>query len=90
MSNTVFHPVQNERDIHNLPEAVVLRAYEVYCHLYGQHPAMVNITTGCRDGFSVGEIIAFLYARSFPKEQWRDLVDAAFERLKMSVGGSTP
>ena len=65
------HPVQsvNVRGNCKLPQAVTLRAYEVYCHIHGKQEAMV--TKGCRGGFHVGEIISFLYARSFPKEEWK-------------------
>lgn len=55
---------------------VTLRAYEVYCHVYAEQEAMV--TGGCRGGFSIGELVAFLYARSFPKDEWRVRVDEAF------------
>lgn len=30
----------------------------------------------------VGELIAFLYARSFPKNEWRDRVNEAFEGME--------
>jgi len=53
-----------------------MAAYEVYSHIYGPQEAMV--TGGCRGGFGTGELIAYLYARSFPKEQWRARVDEAF------------
>lgn len=36
------------------------------------------VTGDCRGGFSTGELIAFLYAHSFPKEQWSERVDEAF------------
>lgn len=78
--STVFHPVQTNRPPSSMPESVVMLAYEVYCHVYGAQPAMVNVATGCRGGFSSGELIAFLYARSFPKEEWRRRVDEAFVR----------
>lgn len=58
------------------PRAVTMRAYEVYCHVYAPQEAMV--TGGCRGGFGVGELIAFLYAHSFPKEEWKRRVDEAF------------
>lgn len=73
------HPVQNHRKFAYAPQTVTLRAYEVYCHLYGAQQAMV--VDGCRGGFSVGEIIAFLYAHSFPKEEWRARVDEAFQGM---------
>jgi hypothetical protein len=74
---TVTHPVQfgqstiHPSEVARVPELVALRAYEVYCHICGEQPAMVDVEKGCRGGFSVGEIVAFLYARAFPKEQWR-------------------
>ncbi len=72
------HPVQLARGITagKITSAVTLRAYEVYCHIYGKQDAM--ITGHCRGGFSAGELIAFLYARSFPREEWRQRVDEAF------------
>lgn len=73
-----FHPVQTGRSPRELPEAVTLRAYEVYCHCYAPQPAMIE--GGCRGGFGVGEIIAFLYAYGFPKDQWRDRVEEALRR----------
>lgn len=75
--DAVSHPVQFEqtnrhpRDTARIPEAVALRAYEVYCHIWGAQPAMIDVEKGCRGGFSVGEITCFLYARSFPKDEWR-------------------
>ena len=83
---TEFHPIQVQeltRPHHRavMPSAVTLRAYEVYCHLYHEQPAMVDLAgRDCRGGFGVGELVAFLYARSFPKEEWRKRVDEAFER----------
>jgi hypothetical protein len=73
------HPVQtsaHRRGPAKAPVTVTMRAYEVYCHVYGEQEALV--TGGCRGGFSTGELIAFLYAHSFPKEQWRARVDEAF------------
>lgn len=75
------HPVQTHQVRPHTqawcPRAVTLRAYEVYCAVYGEQEAMV--TDGCRGGFSSGELIAFLYARSFPKEEWRRRLDEAFK-----------
>jgi hypothetical protein len=53
-----------------------MAAYEVYSHVYGPQEALV--TNGCRGGFSTGELIAFLYARSFPKSEWIARADEAF------------
>lgn len=72
------HPVQNTGplQVRSLPSFVVLRAYEVYVELYGEQAAMV--TGSCRGGFSIMEITAFLYARSFPRQEWRQRVDEVF------------
>ncbi len=76
------HPVQqphaNERS--EIRTLVSLRAYEVYSHVYAPQKAL--ITDGCRGGFSTGELIAFLYAHSFPKEEWRDRADEAFRGMR--------
>lgn len=67
------HPVQNRPHPHErqqAPTALTLRAYEVYCHVFRPQEAMV--AGDCRGGFSVGDLLALLYARSFPKEEWRD------------------
>ena len=78
------HPVQNhKRGNHQAraAQAVTLLAYEVYCHVYGPQPAMVE--GECRGGFSVGELIAFLYARNFPKGEWSMRVDEAFRGMNL-------
>lgn len=59
-----------------------MAAYEVYCELYGKQEAMV--TGNCRSGFGAGELVAFLYARSFPRSEWRKRVDEAFDGMVMS------
>lgn len=64
-----------------IPQTVVLRAYEVYCHLYGPQIAMV--TGECRGGFAVTELLAFLYAHSFPKNEWEQRVEEAFEGMTL-------
>jgi hypothetical protein len=77
------HPVQTpqgRREQGAAPKVVTLAAYEVYCHVYAPQEAMV--TGGCRGGFSTGELVAFLYARSFPKSEWRARVDEAFRGMK--------
>lgn len=78
------HPVQVHFRAHQkyaCPTAVTMRAHEVYCHLYSPQEAMV--TGGCRGGFGLGELMAFLYARSFPKEEWRKRVDEAFRGMSL-------
>lgn len=75
------HPVQTKavRDA-VCPKVVTMKAYEVYCHVYAPQEAMV--TGGCRGGFSTGELIGFLYAHTFPKEQWSARVKEAFRGMK--------
>jgi hypothetical protein len=77
------HPVQTSRPIHKsarAPQTVTMRAYEVYCHVYGSQEALV--TGGCRGGFSAGELIAYLYAHTFPQGEWKARVDEAFRGLR--------
>ncbi len=75
------HPVQTlDHKGGKLRTEITLRAYEVYPHVYGEQKAM--ITGGCRGGFGISEIIAFLYARSFPKEEWSRRVDEAFKGME--------
>lgn len=68
------HPVQVSSDLSRrdkrpvVPRVVSMRAYEVYCHVHSPQEALV--TGGCRGGFGDGELVAFLYARSFPKAEW--------------------
>ncbi len=84
MSDVKTMPVQISR-VNRAPgkvrEEVVLRAYEVYCHLWRPQPAMV--TGSCRGGFGIGELTAFLYARSFPKEEWRVRFDEAIDGMNL-------
>jgi hypothetical protein len=76
------HPVQARKRYEpaECPVSVTMAAYEVYCHMYGAQAAMV--TGSCRGGFSAGELVAFLYARSFPKTEWRARVDEAFNGMR--------
>ena len=69
------------RDATTVPENVYMAAYEVYSHVYGPQEAM--IIGWCRGGFGIGELVAFLYAKSFPKELWRKKVDEAFDGMKL-------
>lgn len=84
MSDPLTHPVQvpvNHSGHGVAPQVVTLRAYEVYKHVYGAQEELITGT--CRGGFGVGELIAFLYARSFPKEEWSARVDEALEGLEL-------
>lgn len=43
----------------------------------------MNSATGwCRGGFGISELVAFLYARSFPKEEWHKRVQEAFTGME--------
>lgn len=63
------HPIQTHDPPIRVPQVVTLAAYEVYCHVCGSQEALVM--GDCRGGFSVGEMIGFLYARSFPRAEWK-------------------
>lgn len=79
MTTERLMPVQaitRNRQPATVNEAVYMRAYEVYCHVHGKQDAM--ITGSCRGGFGSGELIAFLYAHSFPQAEWRARCDEAF------------
>lgn len=67
-SEVKTHPVQRSDAPHHVPQVVTMRAYEVYSKVFAPQQALV--TGDCRGGFGVGELIAFLYARSFPPAEW--------------------
>lgn len=56
-----------------------LAAYEVYSAVYDPQEAMLK--EGCRGGFGTGELIAFLYARAFPRNEWGKRVEQAFKDM---------
>jgi hypothetical protein len=64
-----------------VPDAVYMQAYEVYRRVYGEQKELIE--GGCRGGFGVNELVAFLYASGFPANQWRARVDEAFEGMKL-------
>lgn len=65
-------------------ESVYLHAYEVYSAVFGPQPAMIDIEgRDCRGGFGVSELVAFLYAHSFPRSEWRLRVDEALRGLNV-------
>jgi len=73
-------PVQTirawNREQGKIPESIHMMAYEVYCEVH--QPQLALIEGHCRGGFGMGELVAFLYAHSFPKEEWNDRVNEAF------------
>ena len=64
-----------------VPVVVAMRAYEVYTAVYGAQEALV--TGDCRGGFGAGELIAFLYAYGFPRNEWRKRVEEALTGLDL-------
>lgn len=83
MSEIPTHPVQVHVRPHTraqVPQVVSLSAYEVYCAVFGPQPALVE--GWCRGGFGLNELIAFLYAKQFPKNEWRKRVDEALQGMQ--------
>lgn len=84
MTEIKTHPVQTSapygRERARVPQVVSMRAYEVYCDVFRPQEALV--TGECRGGFGAGELIAFLYARSFPKNEWRARFEEAVRGMK--------
>lgn len=76
------HPVQGSKGYREcrVNTKVSLLAYEVYKHIFSEQAAL--ITGDCRGGFSSGELICFLYARSFPKAEWRQRFHEAIDGMK--------
>jgi len=78
------HPVQtnqiDRKKKSTVGDGISLRAYDVYKALYGEQKAL--ITKECRGGFSTSELIALLYARTFPKEEWRSREKEAFANME--------
>ncbi len=75
------HPIQTvDHRGGKVPKVVTMRAYEVYSAVFGPQEAL--ITGWCRGGFGTGELIAFLYARTFPKEEWSKRFDEALKGME--------
>lgn len=76
------HPVQKlNRHLNAVcPAVVTLRAYEVYAKVWAPQEALIK--GDCRGGFSAGELIAFLYAHSFPESEWRSRYEEASRGMK--------
>lgn len=76
MSEIETHPVQTRgHGAGKCPKVVTMAAYEVYCEIF--RPQEKLIAGNCRGGFGTGELIALLYARSFPKKEWAERFDEA-------------
>jgi hypothetical protein len=74
-------PAQIGRNGAVIPWAVHMAAYEVYCEVF--RPQQALIEDRCRGGFGTVELLAFLYARSFPKSEWRQRTDEVFKQTKL-------
>lgn len=77
-------PIQasSNRKQHTVSEPVYMAAYEVYCHVWSPQPALIDLDgRNCRGGFAVGELVAFLYARQFPKEEWKQRCNDAWKGM---------
>ena len=54
-----------------------------YSEFYAPQPALVDLKGHhCRGGFSTGGLIGFLYARGFPKEEWKKRVREAWDGME--------
>ena len=89
LPTTEVHPIQlpynsNRNKSGLMSSAVTLRAYDVYCSVCSPQPELV--TGGCRGGFGVGELITFLYARSFPEGEWEYRVKEASKGMHLGDG----
>ena len=78
-------PIQHSHSLQyeslHIPEPVYMKAYEVYSEVYAPQQAMIE--GGCRGGWGLTELVAFLYASGFPKSEWSKRVDEAFDGIKL-------
>lgn len=85
-SNQRLFPIQAHsiaREPAKVSESVYMAAYEVYAHVHGAQQALIDLEgRNCRGGFGVSELVAFLYARPFPKSEWGARVDEAFAGMR--------
>jgi hypothetical protein len=54
---------------------VYMAAYEVYRQICGEQKALIE--GDCRGGFGLTELVGYLYARGFPRSEWRQRFDEA-------------
>lgn len=84
MSDQIETAVIQSRSMYNresarVPKVVLKAAHEVYAAVFSPQPGLIS---GERGGFGTGELIAFLYARSFPRSEWTSRVDEALEGME--------
>jgi hypothetical protein len=73
-------PSQVEK-VTSVPRELHMAAYEVYEVLHGRQEAL---TEGwCRGGFGTRELLAYLYARPFPRAEWKARFQEAFAGLEV-------
>jgi hypothetical protein len=72
-------PVQCERI--EVDEEIQRAAYEVYEHVFSPQRSLLKPET-CRGGFGTHELLAFLWTRQFPREEWKKRFDEAFAKIK--------
>lgn len=78
-------PIQKHSRPHTnaqIAEDIYMRAYEVYSEVFAPQQALIDLEKGCRGGFGMGELTAFLYAYPFPRNEWRARTDYAFRNIK--------
>lgn len=76
-------PHKLARDPSTVPESVYMAAYEVYAAVYGEQQALIDLKRGCRGGFGISELVVFLYARSFPRSEWRERVHEGHDTVDL-------
>ena len=83
MSTEVYKiQVPNNRSMSGtISKAMMERAYEVYIHLYGKSQSLERMNE--RGGLSVGEVMAFLYAHSYPQSEWRERSHEGFKDMDL-------
>lgn len=62
-------------------DAVYMKAYEVYCKVFAPQKSLIE--GDCRGGFGLEELVGFLYAASFPRNEWRQRFDEAVNGMKL-------
>jgi hypothetical protein len=84
-------PIQMPRSSYTykgkVQEGISRQAYAVYSHIYGDSQSFERLNE--RGGFGIGELVAYLYAHSYPKVEWRKRADAAFYMMALENKGKS-